>query len=75
MSLFKKLLFPTDFSEGASEVLQYALSIAEKHKSKIDVIHVIQEPVEMMDVYLPHFSYDLLHEEMKEASQKNMEKF
>lgn len=75
MAIFKKVLFPIDFSEGASEVLQYALSIAEKDEAKIDVLHVIQEPVEMMDVYLPNFSYDGLHEEMKEASQKNMEKF
>lgn len=75
MALFKKVLFPTDFSESASEVFKYALSIAEKHGSKIDIIHIIQEPVEMMDVYLPHISYDVLGKEMEEASRKNMKKF
>jgi nucleotide-binding universal stress UspA family protein len=38
----KKILYTTDLSLNAAYVFRYALSSAEKHDAKIDVLHVVQ---------------------------------
>lgn len=41
MSLFKKILVPTDFSENASSVFGYVRHLAETNDSEVDLVHVI----------------------------------
>ena len=41
MSTWKKILFPTDFSEAAEHALHFAVSIARKFGGKLDVVHVL----------------------------------
>lgn len=41
MKTFKKILVPTDFSDGAAAAYSYAQKVAEKYGAKIDFIHII----------------------------------
>lgn len=40
----KKILFPTDFSEGAINALKYTIELAKQLEAKIDVTHVFNLP-------------------------------
>lgn len=75
MKDIKKILFPTDFSEGSDEVFSYVLSMAKKFRASIDIIHVIHEFADITGFYVPHISYDVLEKEMEEAAFKNMKSF
>ena len=75
MEQFKRILFPTDFSEGTEEVLSYAVMMAEKFGCAIDILHVVHEMIDMTGFYVPHISYDVMEKEMEEAAKKTIEKF
>jgi nucleotide-binding universal stress UspA family protein len=57
---FKTILFATDFSEGSDFAFQAALSMARKYGSKLVVVHIINEPVDLRGFYVPHISFDKL---------------
>ena len=71
----KKILLPTDFSEGSVAVIPYVLSLAKKYDANIDILHVIHEFIDMTDFYVPHISYDVMEEGMETAARENMQKF
>jgi nucleotide-binding universal stress UspA family protein len=73
--MFKTILFATDFSESSEHAFQYALSLARKFESRLVIIHVINEPVDLRGFYVPHISFDKLEEEIEQGAQKMMEKF
>ncbi|MDH3975747.1 MAG: universal stress protein [Deltaproteobacteria bacterium] len=75
MKDIKKILFPTDFSEGSDEVFSYVLALAKKFNASIDILHVIHEFADITGFYVPHISYDVLEKEMEEAAFKNMKRF
>lgn len=72
---FKTVLFATDFSEGSDFAFQSALSVARKFGSKLIIVHVINEPVDLRGFYVPHISFDKLEEEIEQGAVKMMEKF
>ena len=72
---FKTILFATDFSEGSDFAFQAALSMARKYGSKLVVVHIINEPVDLRGFYVPHISFDKLEEEIEQGAEKLMEKF
>lgn len=73
--VFKTILFATDFSEGSDYAIRYALAIARKFESRLIVIHVINEPVDLRGFYVPHISFDKLEEEIEQGAKKLMEQF
>ena len=73
--MFKTILFATDFSESSDHAFQYALTMAKQFDSRLVVIHVINEPVDLRGFYVPHISFDKLEEEIEQGAQKMMEKF
>ncbi|MHB8708345.1 MAG: universal stress protein [Desulfuromonadales bacterium] len=73
--MFKTILFATDFSESSDHAFQYALSLARKFDSRLAIIHVISEPVDLRGFYVPHISFDKLEEEIEQGALKMMEKF
>ena len=73
--MFKAILFATDFSESSEHAFQYALSLARKFESRLGIIHVINEPVDLRGFYVPHISFDKLEEEIEQGACKLMEKF
>lgn len=72
---FKTILFATDFSEGSDYAIRYALAIARKFDSRLIVLHVINEPVDLRGFYVPHISFDKLEEEIEQGAKKLMEQF
>ena len=73
--MFKTILFATDFSQSSEHAFQYALSLAGKFESRLCIIHVINEPVDLRGFYVPHISFDKLEEEIEQGALKMMEKF
>ena len=72
---FETLLFATDFSESSDHAFQHALTLAKQFNSRLALIHVINEPVDLRGFYVPHISFDKLEEEIEQGAQKVMEKF
>lgn len=72
---FKTILFATDFSEGSDFAFQAALTLAHKFDSKLIIVHIINEPVDLRGFYVPHISFDKLEEEIEQGALKLMEKF
>lgn len=73
--MFSAILFATDFSESSEHAFKYALSLARKFESRLGIIHVINEPVDLRGFYVPHISFDKLEEEIEQGALKMMEKF
>jgi len=72
---FNNIVFATDFSEGSDYAFRAALSLARKYDSKLIVVHIINEPVDLRGFYVPHISFDKLEEEIEQGAEKLMEKF
>lgn len=75
MKDFNAILFATDFSESSDYAFQYAYSLAKKFNSRLLIIHIINEPVDLRGFYVPHISFEKLEEEIEEGARKMMEKF
>ena len=90
MPLFKKILYPTDFSELAETAKDYALKLKEAGAEEVVILHVIS-PLEFslpqfddpfaLDVaaiyaHLPEMEREILkrHQEMLEELSKDFEK-
>ncbi|HEX8960097.1 MAG TPA: universal stress protein [Geobacteraceae bacterium] len=75
MEQFEKILFATDFSENSEHAFDYALALARKFGSRLTIIHVINEPVDLRGFYVPHISFEKLEKEIEEGAEKMMQKF
>ena len=75
MRTFDRILFATDFSESSEHAFEYALALAQQFKSRLIVLHVINEPVDLRGFYVPHVSFENLEKEIEEGAQKMMEQF
>ena len=75
MPSFDKILYATDFSESSEHAFEYALSLAQKFQSRLIILHVINEPVDLRGFYVPHVSFENLEKEIEEGAQKLMENF
>ncbi|WP_305045741.1 universal stress protein [Geoalkalibacter sp.] len=75
MKDFKTIVYATDFSESSDYAFGYALSLARKFDSRLVLVHVINEPVDLRGFYVPHISFEKLEEEIQEGAKKMMEKF
>ena len=49
MPEFRRILLPTDFSERAEAARSYAVMLAEKFGAELHVLHVLQEPIAVLD--------------------------
>jgi nucleotide-binding universal stress UspA family protein len=70
----KKILFATDFSEGSSSSLPYAVSIAKQYGAKLYFVHVIYDVVKTSGWYVPHVSMDELYRDMEKNAKAQLEK-
>lgn len=67
----ERILFPTDFSEGSSHALPYAVDLAKHYNARLHILHVVYDIGKAFDSHVPHVSSDELHKELNEwASQK-----
>jgi nucleotide-binding universal stress UspA family protein len=75
MKDFKKILFATDFSDISGYAFDYAASLAKKFNSRLIIMHVINEPVDLRGFYVPHISFDTIEREIAMSAEKMMDKF
>ncbi len=71
----KKILFPTDFSEGAKNALPYAIDMAKTFGAKLYLMHVIYDIATASGLHVPHTSVDQMYSEIQASAQKELERF
>ncbi|MFO0754681.1 MAG: universal stress protein [Thermodesulfovibrionales bacterium] len=71
----KKILFPTDFSEGALGALPYAVDMTKSYGAKLYLLHVIYDIANASGLYVPHVSIDEMYKELEAGARKELEKF
>jgi universal stress protein A len=75
MKNIDKILLAIDFSDSSQNACQYALTLASQFNSKLLILHVINEPVDLRGFYVPHISFDRLEQEIEEGARKMMDQF
>jgi len=71
----KRILFPTDFSDGALNALPYALDMAKSYGAKLYLLHVIYDIATSSGLHIPHISVDEMYKELDASARKELEKF
>ncbi|MEW6213973.1 MAG: universal stress protein [Nitrospirota bacterium] len=71
----KSILFPTDFSEGSSHALQYAVDMTRRYGAKLYLVHVIYDIAKATGWYVPHVSTDELYKDMEEGAKKEIARY
>lgn len=51
MVKFKKILYPTDFSESSKESLTYAFELAEQYSAELHLLHVLPNSIDALVTY------------------------
>jgi nucleotide-binding universal stress UspA family protein len=69
----EKILFPTDFSEGSSHALPYAVDLSKHYNAKLYILHITYDIFKTTNSHIPHISADELYGEMFEWAQKEIE--
>ncbi len=72
--VIKKILFATDFSEGSSNALPYAVDMAKQYGARLYLIHVIYDVAKTAGWYVPHSSIDEIYADMKKAAEAELGK-
>lgn len=70
----KKILFPTDFSEGAQSALPYAIELARQYGARLYIVHVIYDIAKASGLHVPHINLDKLYGEIETAALKEIER-
>lgn len=74
MIKFKRILFPTDFSQAASYALDYAISLALEHEATLCLVHVIEATDFNSAFVLSYFPRTVEYEDpLKGQAKKNLE--
>ncbi|NTU42863.1 MAG: universal stress protein [Nitrospirales bacterium] len=71
----KKILFPTDFSEGAMNALPYAIDLAKSYGAQIYLMHVVYDIASASGLYVPHVSVSEMYKELEASAEKELERF
>lgn len=72
---FKKILFPTDFSEGALKALPFAVDMAKMFSSELYMLHVVYDIATASGLYVPHISMTEMYKEIESGAMRELEKF
>lgn len=70
----KKVLFATDFSEGSSFALPYAVDLAKKYGARLYFVHVVYDLAQTSGFYIPHISLDDVYRDIEKGAQSELEK-
>lgn len=70
----KKILFATDFSEGSSNAMPYAVDMAKRYGAKLYFAHVIYDVAKAAGWYVPHTSIDEMYKDMENAAKAELDK-
>ena len=70
----KKVLFATDFSEGSTHALPYAVDATKQYGAKLYLIHVVYDVAKTAGWYVPHVSIDEIYTDMEKSAMAELEK-
>lgn len=73
--LFRRILFPVDFSANSEKAAPYVLALARQNGAKLYVLHVVNVTEEASGFYVPHLSFKKLEEEEEKAEEKTLKVF
>ncbi|OGW39255.1 MAG: hypothetical protein A2Y97_00980 [Nitrospirae bacterium RBG_13_39_12] len=71
----KSILFPTDFSEGSSNALNYAVDLSKRYGAKLHIVHVVHTIYNVTGWYVPHTSLDEVYKDLEKSAQKELESY
>jgi nucleotide-binding universal stress UspA family protein len=71
---FKRILFPTDFSEVTDDVIPIVVEMTKHYNAKLYVLHIMHDIAQATGWYVPHMSVDELYKDMGEAAKKELER-
>jgi nucleotide-binding universal stress UspA family protein len=71
----RSILFPTDFSEGSSFALEYAVDLAKRYGAKLYLLNVIYDIAKGAGWYVPHISMDELYKDIEKGAKKELDRF
>jgi nucleotide-binding universal stress UspA family protein len=69
-----KVLFATDFSEGSSHALPYAVDLAKRYGARLYLVHVIYDVTKTAGWYVPHVSLDEVYKDIEKSARVELEK-
>ncbi len=70
----KKILFATDFSEGSSHALPYAVDLAKRYGARLYLVHVVYDLTRTAGWYVPHASVDEVYSDIEKSARAELEK-
>lgn len=70
----KKVLFATDFSEGSSVALPYAVDIAKQYGAKLYFVHVVYDITKATGWYVPHVAVGEIYDEIEKSARAEIKK-
>lgn len=73
--MFKKILYPTDFSEGSSVAVPYVKDLASKYGAKVYVLHVVYDVAKSSGWYLPTVDLESFFSEIHASAEKGLDRF
>jgi nucleotide-binding universal stress UspA family protein len=70
----KRILFPTDFSEGAAVAIPYVADMVKRYNAKLYIVHVIYDIMQSVGWYVPHINMDELYKDMHKGAEKELDR-
>ncbi len=70
----KRILFPTDISEGSAHAVPFVTDLTKHYGAKLYVIHVMYDVARATGWYVPHMSIDELYRDIETNAKKEIEK-
>jgi universal stress protein A len=68
----KRILYPTDFSEGSEAATPYVTDLVKKYGAKLFILHVVYDIANVTGWYVPHVSTDAISKEMEVSANKEI---
>lgn len=70
----KRILFPTDFSEGSAHAIPFVADLTKHYGSKLYIVHVIYDVAKATGWYVPHMNMDEMYKDIESNAEKELEK-
>lgn len=70
----KKILFPTDISEGSAYAVPFVADLTRHYGAKLYIIHVVYDIARATGWYVPHVSMDEMYRDIEANAKKEIEK-
>lgn len=70
----KKILFPTDFSEGSSDAVPFVADLARHYNARLFIVNVVYDLLNTSGWYVPHINTSELYADMEANAKKELER-